>query len=65
MLNSQAEQLFTVAVHVVTIQEPLPMVGNDGAQSELAVDQRQVTQIVAVISPQQIEGVEPGLATPE
>jgi hypothetical protein len=38
VLARQPEQFFTVAVNVVTIQEPLPMVRHNRAQSEFAVD---------------------------
>jgi len=60
MLAGKPEQLFTVAVHVVTIQEPLPMVRHNGAQAAFPVGQRQVPQGFAV-SPEQIKSVKPGL----
>jgi hypothetical protein len=49
---------------VGAIQEPLTPSRNNGAQPEFAVDQRQVPEVFA-IAPEQVEGVEPGLTTPE
>jgi hypothetical protein len=53
----QPKQAFALCFDVIAIEESISVPGNDGTKSGLALDQRQMTQVLAV-SPQLIEGVE-------
>jgi hypothetical protein len=64
MLASKPEQPFTIAVDVGAVQEPFALPGYDRPQPQLPLNQRQVSQVLA-IAPQQIESIEPWFATAE
>jgi hypothetical protein len=63
MLNSQPEQTFAVLLNVIA-KKGFPPVRHNGTQPGLAVDQGQVPEVFAIV-PEQVESVEPRLATAE
>jgi hypothetical protein len=58
------QQPFAAALDVVAVQQPLSPVWHERAEPELTFDQWQVPHVLA-IEPEQVEGVEPRLVTPE
>jgi hypothetical protein len=64
MLANKPEQPLTITLDMVAIKEPLPILRYNRPEPELAVDQRQISHVHA-IAPEQLDGVEPGLSSPE
>jgi hypothetical protein len=58
------EEPFTVAFDVIAVKQSQTPLRHGRPEPEFAVDQGQVSQILAV-EPQQIESVKPWFATPE
>jgi len=75
----QSEETFTIAVNVVTVEQPFASLRNERVKPGLAVDQRQIAQVFAisesavlliivglsVFIPEDVEGIEQGLGASE
>src|SRR5579864_8667681 len=79
VLARQPEEASPIALDVIAVEESFASVGHNGPKAELAVDQREITYVLAVaepaallliirpgmLVPKQIERIEERLSTPE
>jgi len=63
-VTSQREQILPALLDVASVEDTLGILPDDGTEPELALDQRQVTEIRPGV-PQQIEGNKARLSTVE
>ena len=64
MFADQTEQSLAISVNMIAVDQPFATLWHNRAQPHLAVDQCQVSQVLA-INPQQIEGDKPRLTSSE
>jgi hypothetical protein len=66
VLERQVEQAFPIAIDMVAVEESFTSLGHNAPKADLAVDQRQITYVLAVAEPAPLLlVVRPGVLVPK